>query len=196
MCFSVRYCAFATPSLLECGWVWENSCTPTPLFRHTKTASLSFFHPFFTHTTGRPPQEPHTIAHAQSLPRRQREWTANQRGDRGGLRPSPTQSSGAPTSFSPEERPVSHSSVWCSAPAPAAPPCPQRAAVGVASAGARRRRRAAYAAPARTRATPRYGRRLEVRPTGGPLLIGQRGDRRVPAAAARWGGGGPTLRLR
>jgi len=63
--------------------------TPTPLSRHTNTASLSFFHLFLTHTTGRPPREPRTIALAQSPPCRPREWTADQRGDRGGLRPPP-----------------------------------------------------------------------------------------------------------
>jgi len=63
--------------------------TPTPLSRHTKTASLSFFHLFLTHTTGRPPREPRTIALAQSAPRRPREWTADQRGDREGLQPPP-----------------------------------------------------------------------------------------------------------
>ena len=57
-------------------------------------------------------------------------------------------------------------------------------------------RRAASAAPARTRTTPRCGRRLGVRPTGGPCPIGRRGGRCVPVAAARWGGGVPTLRRR
>jgi len=63
--------------------------TPTPMSRRTKTASLSSFHPFLTHTTERPPLEPRTIALAQSPPRTPREWTADQRGDRGGLRPLP-----------------------------------------------------------------------------------------------------------
>jgi len=62
---------------------------PTPLSRRTKTAALSSFHPFLTHTTERPRREPRTIALAQSPPRRPREWTADQRGDRGGLRPPP-----------------------------------------------------------------------------------------------------------
>jgi len=62
---------------------------PTPLSRHTKTAFLYFFHPFLTHTTGRPPREPRAIALAQSPPRSSREWTADQWGDRGGLRHPP-----------------------------------------------------------------------------------------------------------
>ena len=35
-----------------------------------------------------------------------------------------------------------------------------------------------------------------MRPTGGPRPIGRRGGRCVPVAAARWGGGMPTLRRR
>jgi len=113
-----------------------------------------------------------------------------------GSEPPPTLSSRAPTSFAPEESPASPSPAWRSAPAPAAPPCPHRAAVGVAAVCALRRRRAASAAPARTRATPRCGSRLGVRPSGGPRPIGRRGGRCVPVAAARWGGGVPTLRRR
>jgi len=47
------------------------------------------FHPVLTHTTGRPPREPRKIALAQSPPRRPPKWTADQRGDRGGLRHPP-----------------------------------------------------------------------------------------------------------
>jgi len=92
--------------------------------------------------------------------------------------------------------PASPSSASRSAPAPVAPPSPHRAAVGVAAAGARRRRRAASAAPARTRATLLSGRRVGVRPSGDPRPIGRRGSRCVPVAAARWGGGVPSLRQR
>jgi len=69
-----------------------------------------------------------------------------------GFEPPPTLSSRAPTSFATEESPASPSSAWRSAPAPAVPPCPHRAPVGVAAACARRRR---HAASRRTRAHTR-----------------------------------------
>jgi len=81
----------------------------------------------------------------------------------------------------------SPSSGWRSAPAPAAPLCPHEGALGVAAAGARRRRCAASAEPARTRTTPQCGWQLGVRPIGGARPIGRRGGLCAPVAAVRWG---------
>jgi len=158
----LRHC-LATPKQLLC--LFPTPFLPTPQGGHH----------------GSPVQSPlRSFRHADHASGRRTSGTTSR-----GFEPPPTLSSRAPKSFAPEEGPASPSSAWRSAPAPAAPPCPHRAAVGVVAAGARRRRRAASAAPARTCATPWCGRRLRVRPTGGPRPIGRRGGRCMPVAAAR-----------
>jgi len=169
----LRHCP-ATPKQLLC--LFPTPFSPTPQGGNHRS----------------PVQSPlRSVRHADHSSRRRTSGTTAR-----GFKPPPTLCSRAPTSFAPEESPASRSSVWLSAPAPAAPPCPRKAAVGVAAASAWRRRRATSAAPARRRATPRCQSWLGVRPTGGPRPIGWRGGRCEPVAAVEWGGGVPTLRWR
>jgi len=170
----LRHC-LATPTQLPC--LFSTPFSPTPESGHY----------------GSPVESPvRSLRHVDRASGRQTGGATA-----GGSDPPRTPSPGAPSSFTPEERPTSPSSAWCSAPAPAAPPCPHRAAVGVAVAGAQRRRRAASAAPARPRATPRCGRRLRVRPSGAPASSAGRAAAACPlplpggaGGFRRCGGGG------